>query len=57
MIAEYSVSVAGKNHRILVQVAQVKNKQELEDVEKFAISTALLEHYGYLPAGVINALD
>lgn len=57
MIAEYSVSVAGKNHRILVQVAQVKNRQELEDVEKFAISTALLVHYGYLPAGVINALD
>jgi hypothetical protein len=57
MIAEYSVNVAGKNHRILVQVSMVRSKKELDEVERFAISTALLVHYGYLPAGVINALD
>jgi hypothetical protein len=57
MTAEYSVNVAGKNHRILVQCPRVQSKQELNELEKFAISTALLVHYGYLPAGVINALD
>lgn len=57
MTAEYSVIVAGKNHRILVQVSEVRDARTLKEVEKFAISTALLVHYGYLPAGVVNAQD
>ncbi len=56
MTMEYDVRIAEQTHRIRIEVPAWCESRHLEEVREFAISTALLEHCGYLPRGVVNAL-
>jgi hypothetical protein len=60
MTLEYNVRIESTIHRVRVAVpiqADERNPRRLKAVEHFAISTAYLEHYGYLPRNVVNAVD
>ncbi len=56
MTLEYDVRVADHNHRIRIEVPARCDQKVLKEVREFAISTALLEHIGYLPKGVTHGL-
>jgi hypothetical protein len=56
MYINYSVQIEEKLHQICVAVPDSYSEKELQGVLKFAVMTALLEHSGYLPAGVIHAV-
>jgi len=56
MTLEYDVQVAEHTHRIRIEVPAWCDLKVLKDVREFAISTALLEHIGYLPKGVTHGL-
>ena len=58
MTAEYDVRIDGETHRVRVAVPQRSGETDerlLRSARNFAISTAYLEHFGYLPRGVTNA--
>ena len=56
MTLEYEVRVAEHNHKIRIEVPAWCDRRDLKDVREFAISTALLEHLGYLPHGAVHAV-
>ena len=56
MTVEYEVSVAEHLHTIRIEVPAWCEPSHLKDVREFAISTALLEHLGYLPPGMVHAV-
>jgi hypothetical protein len=56
MTVEYEVNVAEHKHRIRIEVPPWCEPTDLKAVREFAISTALLEHLGYLPQGVVHAV-
>jgi len=56
MTLEYDVRVAEHNHKIRIEVPAGCDRRDLKDVREFAISTALLEHLGYLPRGAVHAV-
>ena len=59
MTLEYSVWIDGKTHRIRIEAPQPQSREEerlLGSVRSFAISTAYLEHLGYLPRGVTSVI-
>ena len=55
MTMEYDVRIAEQTYRIRIEMPAWHDVQQ-EDVREFAISTALLEHCGYLPRGVVSGL-
>jgi hypothetical protein len=57
MTVEYRVTIEGEIHRILVDVPSDRSLDDLVELREFAVSTAYLEHFGYLPRGVRNARD
>lgn len=57
MVVEYSITIEGETHHIRVAVRAGQNAAESEDVKAFVVATAYLEHFGYLPRGVVNAVD
>lgn len=57
MTVEYSIIIGGETHTIRVEVPGRHGEDDLEDLRSFVISTAYLEHFGYLPRGVINAVE
>lgn len=56
MTLEYDVRIAEHTHRIRIQVPARCETRDLKHVDQFAVSTALLEHLGYLPRGVVHAI-
>ncbi len=58
MTLQYDVRIDKTIHRVRVAVPiRPRDPRALKEVEEFVISTAYLEHYGYLPRGVINAVE
>lgn len=56
MTVQYEVCVASHTHRVRIEVPAWCEPGDLRNVREFAISTALLEHLGYLPRGVVHAV-
>jgi len=56
MTLEFRIIIAGETHDIRVDVP-AGNEGITEGLRAFAISTAWLEHFGYLPRNVVNARD
>jgi len=56
MTLAYDVRVADHVHRVRIEVPSGCNRRDLASVREFAISTALLEHLGYLPRDVVNGI-
>jgi hypothetical protein len=56
MTLEYEVQVADHTHTIRIEVPSWCEPKHLNSVREFAMSTALLEHLGYLPKGVTHAV-
>jgi len=56
MTLEYEVQVADHTHTIRIEVPAWCEPKHLNSVREFAMSTALLEHLGYLPKGVTHAV-
>lgn len=56
MTLAYDVRVAEQTRRIRIEVPLGCDRRDLAHVREFAISTALLEHCGYLPRDVVNAV-
>lgn len=54
MNINYSVQIAEKIHEICVAIPDWYGERDLRNVLPFAIVTAILEHSGYLPAGVTH---
>jgi hypothetical protein len=57
MTLEYRVRIGSETHDVRVDVPAESPGCDREDIHEFAIATALLEHFGYLPRGVVNAVD
>jgi hypothetical protein len=53
----YRIRIEGETHRVRLEVPEDHSEEAREALREFAISTALLEHFGYLPRGVLNAVD
>ena len=56
MYVNYSVQIEETIHQICVAVPDSYSDKEMQGVLRFAVMTALLEHSGYLPAGVTHAI-
>jgi len=56
MTLAYDVTVADHVHRIRIEVPHGYDRRQLAHFQKFAISTALLKHLGYLPRDVVNGI-
>jgi len=56
MTLEFEVRVAEHKHKIRIEVPSWCEPRDLKHVREFAITTALLEHLGYLPRGVVHAV-
>ena len=56
MTLEFRILIGGETHDIRVDVPAGK-EGITEDLRSFAIATAWLEHFGYLPRNVVNARD
>ncbi len=56
MTLAYDVTVADHVHRIRIEVPLGYERRHLAHFERFAISTALLEHLGYLPRDIVNGI-
>ncbi len=57
MTLEYRVRIGGETHDVRVDVPAERLGHDQDAIHEFAIATALLEHYGYLPRGVVNAVE
>ncbi|MFQ5877604.1 MAG: hypothetical protein ACE5JH_07955 [Acidobacteriota bacterium] len=57
MTIEYRIKIEGETHRIRIEAPEENTEESLEELREFAISTAYLEHFGYLPKGVLNSTD
>lgn len=55
MSITFRVQVEGEDHVIRVDTAETSGLGDLHRLRDFAVTTAFLEHYGYLPRGVVNA--
>ncbi len=51
------VTIQGILHRIRIALPEGQDPQAVPGLREFAVATACLEHSGYLPRGIINALD
>ena len=57
MTTMYRVRIEGETHRIRIEAPENPTEESLEELRQFAISSALLEHFGYLPKGVLHGTD
>ncbi len=56
MTMVFRIRIEDETHRVRLEVPEGQSEDAREALREFAISTALLEHSGYLPRGVINSL-
>lgn len=56
MSINFHIQIEGEDHLIRVETAEEYSRDDLHRLEGFVVTTAYLEHYGYLPRGVVNAL-
>ena len=56
MYVSYAVQIEQTVHRICVAIPDSYGERDLQGVLEFAVTTAILVHSGYLPAGVIHAV-
>ncbi len=52
----YRIRIESETHRVRLEVPEDQSGETREALREFAISTAYLEHFGYLPRGVTNAV-
>ena len=57
MTIECRVTIHGILHRIRIALPEGLDPQEVPELREFAVATACLEHSGYLPKGIVNAMD
>jgi hypothetical protein len=57
MTLEYRIIIAGETHQIRVDLPTGPEAADSDDLRAFVISTAYLEHFGYLPRFVVNARE
>jgi hypothetical protein len=57
MTLEYRIIIAGETHQIRVEVSRDPESADADGLRRFVISTAYLEHFGYLPRFVLNAQE
>ena len=57
MTIECRVTIQGIIHRIRIALPDGQDPKAVPELREFAVTTAYLEHSGYLPKGVVNALD
>jgi hypothetical protein len=56
MTIDYRITIDGTTHEVRVALPEQPSEDDLEEARDFAVSTAFLEHFGYLPRGVVNAV-
>ncbi len=56
MYINYSVQIEERIHEICVAIPDWFGERDLQGVLRFAVTTAILVHSGYLPAGVTHAV-
>jgi hypothetical protein len=56
MYVNYSVQIEEKIHEICVAIPDSFGERDLRRVLRFAVTTAILVHSGFLPAGVTHAV-
>jgi hypothetical protein len=56
MYISCSVQIEEKVHEICVAIPDSYDEGDLRGVVQFAVTTAILVHSGYLPAGVTHAV-
>jgi len=54
---EYRIWIEGEAHQIRVEATPARDERGTGALRDFAIAAAVMEHFGYLPRGVINAAD
>ncbi len=57
MMIEYRIWIEGEPHRVRVEASTARDEVGTGALREFAVAAALMEHFGYLPRGVINAAD
>jgi len=57
MTVQFRVRIEGETHRVQINVPDDQDPRLLRDLEGFAVRTAQLEHSGYIPRGVVSAVD
>ena len=53
---EFDVRIGGVMHRIRVALPSGDEAFDRSSVERFVMITAYMEHFGFLPQGVVNAV-
>jgi len=56
MTVIFRIRIEDETHRVRLEVPEGQSEDAREALREFAISTAFLEHFGYLPRGVINSV-
>ena len=56
MYVSCTVQIEERQHEIRVAVPEWYGDSELRSVLRFAVTTAILEHNGFLPKGVTHAV-
>ena len=57
MKVDCRVKIQGEDHHVRIEIPADRQREIANQLREFAIRTAYLEHYGYLPKGVINIMD
>jgi hypothetical protein len=57
MKVDCRVKIQGEDHHVRIEIPADRQREIADRLREFAIRTAYLEHYGYLPRGVINIMD
>jgi hypothetical protein len=57
MMIDCRITIKGEIHQIRVEVTADQTEPDTEALRAFVAATAYMEHFGYLPRGVINAAD
>jgi uncharacterized protein involved in high-affinity Fe2+ transport len=56
MTLEYTVLIGERTHLVKIEIPAGEPRERLKHLRDFAITTAYLEHVGYLPRGVVSAV-
>ena len=57
MKVDCRVKIQGEDHHVRIEIPSNLQREIADGLREFAIRTAYLEHFGYLPRGVINIMD
>ena len=56
MTVVFRIRIEDETHRVRVEAPEGHSEDAREALRELAVSTAFLEHFGYLPRGVINSV-